>query len=107
MYLYEKNGGGGNDGQLICVSYISRTFLETRQSDEVSELSIKVTKLRKLKRSNKVTKVGTTRPIPRIFISPTLHPSSNPGLHIIREFAVEPPDQLVANLSQELPVLGG
>jgi hypothetical protein len=25
----------------------------------------------------------------------------------IREFAVEPSDQLVANFSQELPVLGG
>jgi hypothetical protein len=25
----------------------------------------------------------------------------------IREFAVKPPDQLVANFSQELPVLGG
>jgi hypothetical protein len=25
----------------------------------------------------------------------------------IREFAVEPPDQLVANFSQELPILGG
>jgi hypothetical protein len=36
----EKNGGGGNDGRIdtfdLCGWYISQTFLEARQSDEVS-----------------------------------------------------------------------
>jgi hypothetical protein len=43
--------------RLICVS---RTSLETRQCDELSQLSIKVTNLRTFKRSYEVTKVTTT-----------------------------------------------
>jgi hypothetical protein len=44
----------------LCGLFTSRTFLGINQSDEVSELSIKVTKFRQLKRSNEVTKVTTT-----------------------------------------------
>ncbi len=58
-------GGEGNHGQIdavdLCGLFTSRTFLGINQSDEVSELSIKVTKFRQLKRSNEVTKVTTTR----------------------------------------------
>jgi hypothetical protein len=45
-YLYEKAGAEENDGRIdvfdLCDLYISQNFLETRQSDEVSQLSIKV-----------------------------------------------------------------
>jgi hypothetical protein len=53
---YEKTATEENDGRIdvfdLCELYISRTFLETRRSDEVSQLSIKVDEL---KQSNKVT----------------------------------------------------
>jgi hypothetical protein len=57
-------GGEENDGLIdvsdLCGLFSSRTFLGIHQSDEVSELSIKVTKFPDLKRSNEVTKVTTT-----------------------------------------------
>jgi hypothetical protein len=46
---------------LICVKC---TTHKADQSNDVSSLTIKVTKLRKIKRSNEVTKVTTTRFIP-------------------------------------------
>jgi hypothetical protein len=55
-----KNGGEGNDGQIdasdLCGLFTSRTFLGIHQSDEVSEVAIKVMNLREFKRSNEVTK---------------------------------------------------
>jgi hypothetical protein len=63
-YLYQKTGGEENDGLIdasdLCGLFSSRTFLGIHQSDEVSELSIKVTKFPDLKRSNEVTRVTTT-----------------------------------------------
>jgi hypothetical protein len=59
-----KKRGEGNDGQIhvsdLCGLFTSRTSLGIRQSDEVSEVSIKVTNFREFKRSNEVTKVTTT-----------------------------------------------
>jgi hypothetical protein len=74
-------GGEGNHGQIdavdLCGLFTSRTFLGINQSDEVSELSIKVTKFRQLKRSNEVTKVTTTPYNPRFVLR---HTESHPPL---------------------------
>jgi hypothetical protein len=64
--IYIKKGGEeGNDGQNdvfdLCGLFTSRTFLGINQSDEVSELSIKMMKFRQLKQSNEVARVTTTR----------------------------------------------
>jgi hypothetical protein len=70
---YEKTAAEENDGRIdVFDLYISRTFLETRRSDEVSQLSIKVDQL---KRSNEVTKVGTTPMAERIAYRTRIRPA--------------------------------
>jgi hypothetical protein len=76
--MKKKNRGGGNDGQIdvfdLCGVFSSRSFLEIHQSNEVPQLSIKVTKFRELQRSNKVTKVATTQ-FTDLIVQPPNHAS--------------------------------